>query len=419
MKVRTLHTILDGFQKPELQDMASLLGQDLNPRMRKSQLVNDLDSYLHEEPSRWMSYLAERDARLLKELVHAGPEKVQYQDFADYPSFLEVVGLVQYDDSDENYHKVWISREMYDIVSRDIDRVIRSGEKSGLYEMERVGLGYLNLYGTVPTETFIDLMMEWFRSEYPTGDYDDLMRMMHQSPIVKLNRFTDAYGDYLVSPCVENVEELFSRREKAGRVRYDLFTAHQAREAGSGAPYFTVAMKSPAGMALEQMYRRVGYEGFELVKAEHDTWIEAQYTEEGVNSDPLFDPLVDSPRAQELDSESWLACCEIVVRYANSIPRWELGGASAENTTLALNWESMKRQMKKAADDIAQEPAARTGEEYPHWTMPEPTITDGYASELDGDFLPLGFAIPHVAPNDPCPCGSGLRYCRCHGKYLS
>ena len=56
--------------------MASLLGQDLNPRMRKSQLVNDLDSYLHEEPSRWMSYLAERDARLLKELVHAGPEKV-------------------------------------------------------------------------------------------------------------------------------------------------------------------------------------------------------------------------------------------------------------------------------------------------------------------------------------------------------
>ena len=58
-------------------------------------------------------------------------------------------------------------------------------------------------------------------------------------------------------------------------------------------------------------------------------------------------------------------------------------------------------------------------EEYPHWTMPEPTISDGYAGELNSDFLPLGFAIPHVAPDDPCPCGSGLRYCRCHGKYLS
>ena len=58
-------------------------------------------------------------------------------------------------------------------------------------------------------------------------------------------------------------------------------------------------------------------------------------------------------------------------------------------------------------------------EDYPHWTMPEPTISDGYAGELNSDFLPLGFAIPHVAPQDPCPCGSGLRYCRCHGKYLS
>ena len=92
--------------------------------------------------------------------------------------------------------------------------------------------------------------------------------------------------------------------------------------------------------------------------------------------------------------------------------------STAENTELALDWEGMKRQIKKAAEDVAPQ-EMRPGEEYPHWTMPEPTISDGYASELDGDFLPLGFAIPHVAPNDPCPCGSGLRYCRCHGKYLS
>ena len=51
--------------------------------------------------------------------------------------------------------------------------------------------------------------------------------------------------------------------------------------------------------------------------------------------------------------------------------------------------------------------------------MPEPTISDGYAKELSAQEFPMGFAIPHVAPDDPCPCGSGLRYCRCHGKYLS
>lgn len=424
MSVRTLHTILNNFQKPELEDLASLLGRDLNSRLRKSQLVEDLDSYLHGEPLRWMSYLAERDAHLLKQLVHAGPEKIQYQDFADYPSLLEVTGLVQYDDSDENYHKVWISRELYEIVSPSIDRVIDWGEKSGQYELERVALGYLNLYGIVPTDVFVDLMMDWFGKKYPDGSNRQLTTMLYRSPVVKLNRFNDEHGDYLCSPCVENIDETITRRKELGKkLRFDRFSVRQALEAGSGAPYFRVNMDSSAGMALEQMLRRVGYDGAELVKAEHDIWIESQYMEEGADTEPLFQPLVDSPQGPELDSDSWLSCCEIIVRYANSVPRWTLCGASAENTELYLNWDRMKRQMQsdaaEAADTIEHSRSGIGPEDYPHWTMPEPTITEGFASELDSDFLPLGFAIPHVAPNDPCPCGSGLRYCRCHGKYLS
>ena len=133
MKERTLHTLLDGFQKMELQDLGSILGNEMSSHLRKSQLVDQLHTYLRGEPRRWMSHLMERDVRLLKELVHAGPDKVQYQDFADYPSLLEAVGLVEYDDSDEHYHKVWISRELYDIVAPEVDKVLRLGEKSGTH----------------------------------------------------------------------------------------------------------------------------------------------------------------------------------------------------------------------------------------------------------------------------------------------
>lgn len=415
MKERTLHTILDGFQKPELEDLASLLGSDLSPRLRKSQLVEGMDSYLHGEPLRWMSHLMERDVRLLRDLVHAGPEKVQYMDFADYPSLLEVTGIVEYDDSDENYHKVWISREVYDIVSPSIDKVIRTAEKNGQYELERLCLGYLNLYGILPTDRFLDIVMEWYEVNNASPDYPRLSLLLQQSPLVKMYRYTDRWGDYLCSPCVEDIDEIFTRREQLKQKRFEKFPFQQAREAGSGAPYFTVGMKTSAGMALEQMYRRVGYEGFELVKAEHDTWMEAQYTD-GIN-DALYQPLIDSPLYPELDDASWLACCEIVAAYADSIPKWVLCGRSAAETGLCCaNWEVWKERIREeSAHAVADAP----GDEYPHWTMPEPTISDGYASELDGDFLPLGFAIPHVAPNDPCPCGSGLRYCRCHGKYLS
>ena len=72
----------------------------------------------------------------------------------------------------------------------------------------------------------------------------------------------------------------------------------------------------------------------------------------------------------------------------------------------AASWENYPEEMEPSF------PA----DEYPHWNMPELTVSDGYP-RMGG--FPLGFAVPHVAPDDPCPCGSGLRYSHCHGKYLS
>lgn len=381
MPVHTLHTLLDGFQKPELQDLGNILGSSLSPRLRKSQLVEQLHTYLHTEPRQWMSHLMERDVRLLRELVHAGPEKVQYQDYADYPSLLEVTGLLPYDDSDENYHKVWITRELYDIVAPEVDKVFRALEKNGQFEVERMGLGYLNLYGILPTEHFVDLMMDWYKEAHD-GDFVRLTRILHSSPLVKMYRYTDKWGDYLCSPCIYDVDEIFSLRESFGKQSYrdsaPGFTPQEACEAGAGAPYFTIGLHSLPGMRLEQMYRRLGWEGLDLVKAVHDTWMEAQYT--SGSNDALFQPLLDSPLCQDLDSKAWENCCQIVCEYADSIPKWCLFGLSAAQTGLC-----------KAV--------------HQSWETPE--------------IYPQGFAIPHVAPDEPCPCGSGLRYCRCHGKYLS
>ena len=384
--VKNLHTLLDGFQKPELQDLGSLLGRELSPRLRKSQLVEQLDVYLRGEPGRWLSHLMERDVRLLRELVNAGPEKVQYQDYAIYPSLVEVSGLVEHDDTDEHFHKVWITREMYDIVAPFVEKAIKKGERSGQFDIERIGLGYLNLYGIISTPLFLDLVTDYYEQHY-NNNYGELMHMLQQSPMVKLCRYTDKWGDYLCSPCVSDPEEIHTLRQQLGQKKKAAFTEDQAREAGAGAPYFTVGMRTREGMALEQLYRRLGYEGFELVKAEHDTWIEAQYTSD--YNEALFHPLMDSPQGQHLDEESWKVCCQIVADYADSVPKWALNGLSArEAGQMQLD---MKLNTLRSWDKL-------------------PDVAD-----IPG----MGFAIPHVAPDDPCPCGSGLRYCHCHGKYLS
>jgi len=410
-----LHSILDNFQKVELQDLGNLLGSDLSPRLRKSQLVEQLHSYLLAQPRRWMSHLMERDIRLLRDLVHAGPERVQYLDYADYPALVEVSGLVEYDDSDEHFHKVWISREVYDIVAPEIDKVIRSGEKSGQFEIERIGLGYLNLYGIIPTERFLDLVLDWYEARNTAADLHELSRLLHESPLIKMYRYTDRWGDYLCSPCMEDPEEIFQQREQLHQRHYAKLSDQMAREAGAGAPYFTVGISLREGMALEQLYRRLGYAGFDLVKAQHDTWLEAQYTA-GANA-ALFEPLLYAPQARELDDRAWEACCQVVADYADAVPKWCLNGDSAAHAGQCLCVRDAWKELMEGEETPSAE---HDGDDsYPQWTMPEPTVTKGFGLQMISGDLPLGFALPHVAPQDPCPCGSGLQYCRCHGKYLS
>ncbi len=355
-----------------------------------------------------MSHLMERDVRLLRDLVKQGPEKVQYQDFADYPSLLEVTGLVQFDDSDEHFHKVWLSREMYDIVAPEVETVIHVLERNGQFKLERAALGYLNLYGVMSTELFVDCLMEWYNNNIG-GSAKRLSKILSTTPIIKMYRYTDKWGDYVCSPCVPDVDELMTRLDsfKGG---FAHLSGWDACKAGSGAPYFTIGLSTLEGMRLEQMYKRIGYEGFELVKAVHDTWMESQFTS-GPRPE-LFDPIFDSPLFGTLDRQALESFCNIVADYADSLPKWCLAGHSAKETGECL----ADRNAWKDNEERLQEPQEA---DYPSWNMPEPTITDGYAGEMSSDGYPLGLAIPHVAPNDPCPCGSGLRYCRCHGRYMN
>ncbi|MBR4735927.1 MAG: SEC-C domain-containing protein [Bacteroidales bacterium] len=408
MEQRSLHTILSAFQKPELQDLGNILGREFSSRLRKSQLVEQLHLYITSEPREWISHLLERDVRLLRDLVRQGPEKVQYQDYAPYPSLLEVTGLVQFDDSDDNFHKVWLSREMFDIVSPEVENVIHSLERNGQFKLERVALGYLNLYGVLPTELFVDNLMRWYDLNIG-GSTKRLTRILNTTPIIKMYRYSDKWGDYVCSPCVPDVDELMTRLDNFSGDFANLGN-WDAYKAGSGAPYFTMGLGTFEGMRLEQMLKRIGYEGLDLVKAEHDTWMESQFTS-GPRPE-LFDPIFDSPLFGTLDRDALESFCNIMCDYADSLPKWCLAGHSAKETGECL---ADRDAWRENGDRIQQQDEP----DYPRWNMPEPTISDGYAGEMSSDGYPLGLAIPHVAPNDPCPCGSGLRYCRCHGRYMN
>ena len=103
--------------------------------------------------------------------------------------------------------------------------------------------------------------------------------------------------------------------------------------------------------------------------------------------------------------------------YADAVPKWCLNGFSAYEKGECMCDREAWKELEEQPEGTPQHPEGE--DEYPQWTMPEPTVTEGFGLQMLSGQLPPGFAIPHVAPDDPCPCGSGLRYRLCHGKYLS
>ena len=415
MKERDIISVLKGFQKPMLEDICYLLGSEASYRPRKKDMAEALNDYLHGKPRRWLNCLLERDLRLLKTLVNGGPEKVQFIELGHYHSLLEVSGLVEVTDDDQRFQQVTLPREVYDIVAPYVDEAIEKGEKSGRFEFERAALGFLNIYGRVDVQIFLDFIQEWCDAGYGPG-LKRLLVQVQDSPLIKMCRFTDEYGDYMLSPCVDNLPKLVEDRKSFGFEDEQLkkLPVEAAIEAGEGAPFFTLQLDTPKGKALVDMLKRIGYEGAELTRIEHEIWLDAQAEEGG---DLIYDSVYAKDESIRSDAE-FMRCLQIIADYANSIPLWRLCGFSAvdENLELFFLPDEFQHPLQPEADDSA-----------PSWKMPSPTVSEGYTPArkeqipenllklLPGGF-PFGMAVPPAAPDDPCPCGSGLRYKHCHGK---
>jgi len=422
MKERDLHSVLSSFQKPVLEDICYLLGSETSFRLKKRDLVSSLSDYLRSKPRRWLDCLMERDLLLLKTLVGGGPEKVQYMEIGHYHSLLEISGLIDVQDDGGRYQQVTLSREVYDIVVPHLDEAIAKGNKSGRFEFERAALGFLNIYGMVPVSQFLDFVQDWCDAGYGPG-IKRLLVLVQDSPLIKMCRFTDdEYGDYLITPCVDNLPKMMEERARYGFKEGEfkpLDAVEEAMLAGNGAPFFTVGMESAEGLELVRMLRQIGFEEDDMRRIVHEIWLDAQSEDVG---DMIYNAVYAKDEFIRSDSE-FKRCLQVVADFANSIPLWRLCGFSAREQGLEIFY---------IPDDYLAAPEASEEEDdsgHPHWTMPAPSVSKGYETSaedlpselkklLPGGF-PFGMAVPHVAPDDACPCGSGLRYKNCHGKIMN
>ncbi|MCR5463284.1 MAG: SEC-C domain-containing protein [Bacteroidales bacterium] len=376
---------LGAFHKVDLEDIRHFFGADVPSHVRKNEFVQRLGAFIVERPQEWLGNMLERDLRLLLTLVEAGPEVPVVQEYPDYPTVLETVGLLRVDVSEKDFKEIWIPKEVYDIVAPHIREAISRGETDGTFEMERAAFGYLNLYGVLTVDEFYDKMLE-YNDWAGRWSVETFTSRLVESPVFKLCRIDLGGEPHMSAPGIYEPAKILSGRKDfpdLGGLR--AFTPEQAIEAGSGAPEFVFGLGSPEGKKLVEMLLNLGYSGDDLILEEHDIWMNSQMVWGDDATEEIFGCVSD--REDDIETfEDYNECMEIVAAYANSLPKWLLGGHSS-------NEANCLKVILQSEDDPIMDIIRKN----PYMSL----------------------YVPPVPGNEPCPCGSGLSYRLCHGRNVN
>ena len=389
-------TINDLLSKCTIEEIeASLDYFDAYPRFgrRRQDLVKALAN-LFTDPSRWLDRLMEGDLRVLGRLCAAGAEVPVDMIPTDFPMVIEVLRIARFEQSPNASDLVSVSipTVFYDLIHNLIDGVIERKEKDGTFEIEHLALGAINAFGVVPLSTFVDSVFSEFSD---MAEMRNFASNLATCPVMRLYQEEYKGVAYMVSPYIENFEELMRKRSKMykGVRRYAGLEVTDLRAAGENSPFCFYGAHTREGQALLDVLEKTGYEDEELEYAMHSAWVNAQYEPDEKNLDLLLSAITQ--RDAYIESyEEFTEFANVILRYANSVPKWLLKGHSADQTGLMI------------------------------YSLPEDYFREEFEENLNyGEEMMQYFdranRVRPVPPDDPCPCGSGLSYRFCHGKYLS
>lgn len=396
---RTLIKFFSRFTKDELSYILEFFDQPLEKKEKKAGLVDRTAGLIGDNPRAWMYMLTESDLMLLRDLVSAGPGQWVELLNPDYPYMLEMLNLIYIDDTNKDFVYASLDEALYSHVASIIDHVIAEKRVDGSFETERLALGLLNLYGVITVEGFVQQAFDMMDDGSNRGEQ---FARIAENRLVAIQRATYKGEMYLVSPYAYEFEKLIDGwAEFPNTGGFASFTKEEALHAGSDAPFCAFGYGTPEYNAAWDVLEDLGYERQDILDCLNEVWVNAQYAMDEACAEALFSCVND--RINEIDTfDEYRRYIDTIAAYANSVPKWLLKGhSSTESNLLKL---SIKVDEASFEEELPEEQAKKGPDELP-----------GPLNEL----YRYSMAVRHVGPDDPCPCGSGLSYRRCHGKNLN
>ena len=410
------------------------MGFGINESLDDSQLKQAYADWVLANPEELMTRLPMGDLKTLQEISdHRDPEPPNY--FNNYLTPVMVkyglVGMDVVSDTHVHYH---VPDDLMKAVAPHLDKWLKEPNNVIRMEVETLTEGLANIFGYVDQAT-----IKKYIGGLQDTDEDDLL----QKGFTYIRQFSLLLDSM---EWAENLEEtpneevlFFSRyaQPKAAAIKQIIDEGSQ----GITAPDFdltSVALASAVTIPVipnqygeefaKYLSQTFGMDEYDIRKLCFELWLYRQPVLEGMSKEALevhyLSTVVTSVKKD-------LSCSEVddalqrMSNYMNAIPLWQLRGNAAwqfpkhifmrEMTVTPSLVETLNQSRKDSLllTDFMNGEATPSVEEmasilktFPQLLLPE---------KKEKKAAPTS-TVPRVGRNDPCPCGSGLKYKKCHGR---
>ena len=365
--------------KIQLRILGDMLGCELKSSLRKSEMATGLADYIINCSDVWLRCLPQRELDLLEIMVKM-EKGSEYRTFPQpYGTVLEAFGFITEETSDDS-SIFTIVPALYDSIKEHLPMALSFRTANNYMEFEALLMGILNIYGLVEHKKVVEIFSSIYDFETDPQLAVRSLQFLYESFLMKMDTVRKN-GLIYHRTMIRNgdLDEVIPERESRVEIKdYRQFSKEEFMAAGFDPLYPFVGKDTPTGKNLTAFMKKVGMGEEERNVIGTLVWLNAQ---EGGTKGPLgaihlFDGLLKGfDQVQEMMG--------VVQEYMNNVPKWIFKGYSSHEVF-----------------EKYEKPNLRP---------------------LPKNMLPAGFGmgVPRVERNDPCPCGSGLKYKNCHGKYNS
>ena len=365
--------------KIQLSYRGATLGCMLKSNLRKSEMATGLADYIINRSDEWLRCLPQRELDLLEIMVKM-EKGSEYRTFLQpYATVMEAFGFIT-EERDDDSSTFSIVPELYDSIKEHLPMALSFRAANSYMDFEALLMGILNTYGLVEHKEMVEIFSSIYDFDTDPQLAVQSMQFLYESFLMRMQTLRkDGVIYHRTMIRNGNLEEVITERESRKAIKdYRHFTKEEFMSAGFNPLYPFVGKNSPTGKKLNAFMEKIGLGEDERNVIGTLVWLNAQEggTKGPMNAMHLFDGLLKGfDQLQEMMG--------IVQEYMNNVPKWIFKGYSSR--------EVFEKYEKPHLQPLPDQ-------------MPP---------------MGLGMGVPRVGRNDPCPCGSGLKYKNCHGKYNS